>query len=404
MTHFHPILWRRWALGLVVALLIAGCGPGTAPGAAPAPADEADAADAPAAEGFVCPEPSPRVEVTSTQLNLFVWTEYIPDEMIDCFEEVYGVTVNREEYSSNEEMYAKLLAGGAGYDLVQPTDTIVDLMIRQGLLQPLDKEQLHILDHLDADYLDLPFDPGNEYTIPYQAGADAIVVNTDAVETIPTSWADLWNPEYAGRMVAIDDARVLIGITLLTEGFDINTTDPADLEAIRPRLAELVSGIRIFDSDSPKTALIAGDADLGIVWTGEAFLAQRENPAIEFIYPAEGAVVWQDNYAIPADAPNLDAAYAWINYTLQPDLFWLMLRDFPYINPNVAALEYARTSELVTEDFDGNDTTPSALYEAYMASNITNMPDEEIERGLRIVDVAEALPLYDQLWTEVKGE
>jgi spermidine/putrescine-binding protein len=344
------------------------------------------------------------MEVTSTQLNLFVWTEYIPQEMIDCFEEVYGVRVNREEYSSNEEMYAKLSAGGAGYDLVQPTDTIVSLMIRQGLLQPLDKEQLHVFDYLDPDYLDLPFDPGNEYTIPYQAGADAIVVNTDAVETLPTSWADLWNPEYAGRMVAIDDARVLIGITLLTEGYDINTTNPADLEAIRPRLAELVSNIRIFDSDSPKTALIAGDADLGIVWTGEAFLAQRENPAIEFIYPVEGAVLWQDNYAIPADAPNLDAAYAWINYTLQPDLFWLMLRDFPYINPNLAALEYARTSQLAIEDFDGNDTTPAALYEAYMASSITNMPDEETERGLRIVDVGEALPLYDQLWTEVKGE
>jgi spermidine/putrescine-binding protein len=402
MTHFYPIHWRRWALGLVATLLVAGCAGAPAPGAAPAPAEEEEAPAA--AEGFVCPEPSPRMEVTSTQLNLFVWTEYIPEELIDCFEEVYGVTVNREEYSSNEEMYAKLLAGGAGYDLVQPTDTIVSLMIRQGLLQPLDMEQLHILDNLDPDYLDLAFDPGNEYTIPYQAGADAIVVNTDAVETIPTSWADLWNPEYAGRMVAVDDARVLIGITLLTEGYDINTTDPADLEAIRPRLAELVSGIRIFDSDSPKTALIAGDADLGIVWTGEAFLAQRENPAIEFVYPAEGAVVWQDNYAIPADAPNLDAAYAWINYTLQPDLFWLMLRDFPYINPNLAALEYARTSELAIEDFDGNDTTPAALYEAYMASSITNMPDEETERGLRIVDVAEALPLYDQLWTEVKGE
>ncbi|RIK44509.1 MAG: hypothetical protein DCC55_02265 [Chloroflexi bacterium] len=402
MTQLTTSPWRRWALGLVVALLLAGCAGAVAPGATPAPVGEAQAPTT--AEGFACPEPSPRMEVTSTQLNLFVWTEYIPQEMIDCFEEIYGVTVNREEYSSNEEMYAKLSAGGAGYDLVQPTDYIVSLMIRQGLLQPLDKEQLFILDNLDPNYLDLPFDPGNEYTIPYQAGADAIVVNTDAVETIPTSWADLWNPEYAGRMVAIDDARVLIGITLLTLGYDINTTDPAELEAARPRLAELVSAIRIFDSDSPKTALIAGDADLGIVWTGEAFLAQQENPAIQYIYPEEGAVFWQDSYAIPADAPNLDAAYAWINYTMQPDLFWLMLRDFPYTNPNLAALEYARTSEMGIEDMDGNETTPAALYEAYMASNITNTPAEEIEKGLRIVDVGEALPLYDQLWTEVKGE
>lgn len=402
MTYLYPLPWRRWALVMVVALLVAGCAGTTPPAAAPTAAEEGETPAT--AEGFVCPEPSPRMEVTSTQLNLFVWTEYIPQEMIDCFEEVYGVRVNREEYSSNEEMYAKLSAGGAGYDLVQPTDYIVGLMIRQGLLQPLDKEQLHVLENMDPAYLDLPFDPGNEYTVPYQAGSDAIVVNTDVVETIPSRWADLWNPEYAGRMVAIDDARVLIGITLLTMGYDINTTNPAELEAARPRLAELVSAIRIFDSDSPKTALIAGDADLGIVWTGEAFLAQQENPAIEYIYPEEGAIFWQDSYAIPADAPNLDAAYAWLNYTLQGDLFWLMLRDFPYTNPNRAALEYARTSEMAIEDADGNETTPAALYEAYMASNITNTPAEEIERGLRIVDVGEALPLYDQLWTEVKGE
>jgi spermidine/putrescine-binding protein len=297
-----------------------------------------------------------------------------------------------------------LSAGGAGYDLVQPTDYIVSLMIRQGLLQPLDKEQLPNIGNLDPNYMNLEFDPNNEYTLPYQAGTDAIVVNTDAVETLPTSWADLWNPDYAGRMVSIDDARTIIGITLLILGYDVNTTDPAQLEEAKARVAELVAGIRIFDSDSPKTALIAGDADLGIVWTGEAFLAQQENPAIQFIYPEEGAIVWQDTYAIPADAPHVDAAYAWLNYSLQGDVFWLMLRDFPYTNPNTAALEYARDSEMVIEDVDGNETTPAALYEAYMASNITNTPPEVLEAGHRIDDVGDALPLYDQIWTEVKGE
>ncbi|MCL4861336.1 MAG: spermidine/putrescine ABC transporter substrate-binding protein [Caldilineaceae bacterium] len=392
--------WRRWAQLLPVALLLAACA--GAPASAP-PADAEPASDV-ESKGFTCPEPSPRMEVTSTELNLFVWTEYIPDEIIDCFEEVYGIRVNRDEYSSNEEMYAKLSAGASAYDLVQPTDYIVSLMIRQGLLQELDHEKLPNMGNLDPDYMDQEFDPGNRYTLPYQAGADAIIVNTDVVETIPTSWADLWNPEYAGRMVSIDDARAVIGITLLTMGYDINTTDAAELEAIKPRLAELVAAIRIFDSDTPKTALIAGDADLGIIWTGEAFLAQLENPAIQYIYPEEGAIFWQDTMAIPADAPHADAAYAWINYTLQGDLFWLMLRDFPYSNPNLAALEYARTSQIGIEDADGNPTTPAALYEAYMASNITNTPDEEFAKGHSIVDVGEALPLYDQLWTEVKGE
>lgn len=364
---------------LIMMLVLAACGGGEAE-------STGEAADSSAA----CPEPNPRLEVTSTEVNLFVWTEYIPQHTIDCFEEVYGVTVNKDEYSSNEEMYAKLSAGGANYDLVQPTDYVVALMIRQGLLQALDKSKLPILDGLDPNYLNLSFDPENQYTLPYQAGVDAIVVNTDVVETLPQTFADLWNPEYAGRLVSLDDSRALIGITLLTLGYDVNTTDPAQLEEAKVKLAELVKGIKLFDSDSPKSALIAGDVDLGIVWTGEAMMAQRELPAIEFIYPTEGPILWQDNYAIPADAPHADAAYAWLNYSMQGDNFWRMLEEFPYTNPNLAALEFAKANH-------------PDLYEAYMNSNITNVPAEVLQSGHRIEDVGEATPLYDQVWTEVKG-
>jgi spermidine/putrescine-binding protein len=362
---------------VLIALIMAACGGG----GAEAPAEDAASA---------CPEPNPRLEVTSTEVNLFVWTEYIPQHTIDCFEEVYGVTVNKDEYSSNEEMYAKLSAGGANYDLVQPTDYIVALMIRQGLLQELDKSKLPILDQLDPNYLNLSFDPENKYTLPYQAGTDAIIVNTDVVETAPQSFADLWNPEHAGRMVMLDDSRAIIGMTLLTLGYDVNTTDPVQLEEAKVKLAELVQGVKLFDSDSPKSALIAGDVDLGIVWTGEAVVAQRELPAIEFVYPTEGPILWQDNYAIPADAPHADAAYAWLNYSMQGDNFWRMLDEFPYTNPNLAALEFAKANH-------------PELYEAYMNSNITNVPAEVLQTGHRIEDVGAATPLYDQVWTEVKG-
>jgi len=210
------------------------------------------------------------------------------------------------------------------------------------------------------------------------------------VQNPPKKWSDLWNPEYAGRMVFLDDSRVIIGMTLISLGYDPNTTDPAQLNEAKARLAELVPNVKLFDSDSPKTALIAGDVDLGVTWTGEAFTAQQENPAFVYVYPEEGAILWQDNWAIVANAPHLDAAYAWINYTMQPNMFWLMLRDFPYINPNKGALEFAKTNH-------------PDLYEPYMASSITNVPQEVIEKGHRIEDVGDALPLYDQIWTEVKG-
>jgi spermidine/putrescine-binding protein len=375
-------LWKLLAVFVLASMLLAACGGGAS--------SSSGGGEKVTASGFVCPQPQNQMEVTSKELNLFVWTEYIPTEWKECFELVYGVKINHDEYSANEEMYAKLSAGSSNYDLVQPTDYIVSLMIRNGMLQKLDKSKLSILDNLDPNYMNQLFDPGNEYTIPYEGGLDSIIYNADTVKTAPTSYADLWNPEYAGRIVLLDDSRVIIGMTLLTLGYDVNTTDKAQLEEAKNKLAELVPGVKLFDSDSPKTALIAGDVDLGIVWTGEAYTANQENPAFTFVYPTEGAVVWQDNWAIPASAPHLDAAYAWINYTMQGDLFYLMLRDFPYLNPDTAALEYAKANH-------------PDLYDPFMASPITNPPVEALQKAHRIDDVGDATPLYDQIWTEIKG-
>ncbi len=373
-------LWRVLVVLLAASLTLAACG---------AQQGSTDG-EIVTSSGFVCPLPDYEIEVTSRELNLFVWTEYIPNDMIECFEKVYGVTVNREEFSSNEEMYAKVSAGGTNYDLLQPTDYIVPLMVRQGLLQKLDKSRLPALENFDPNYLNFSFDPNNEYTLPFQAGTQALIVNTDKVTTLPTKWADLWNPEYAGRMVFLDDSRGVIGFTLVTLGYNANTTNPAELAEAKARLAELIPSVKLFDSDSPKTALIAGDVDLGMTWTGEAFLAQQENPAIQYIYPEEGALLWQDNWVIPATAPHLDAVYAWLNYTNQGNIFWLMLAEFPYTNPNTAALEFARENH-------------PEIYEAYINSPITNTPADVIAGGFRIEDVGDATPLYDQIWTEVKG-
>jgi spermidine/putrescine-binding protein len=357
-----------------------------------APAFTSIPSDKTTSSGFVCPEPNPKVEVTSTELNIFVWTEYIPQDIIDCFQLVYGITVNRDEYSSNEEMYAKLSAGATTYDIVQPTNNFVAPMIRNNMIQKLDKSKLTVLGYFDPKYLGLPYDAGNDYTIPYEAGTDAIVYNADVITTPPTSWADLWKDGCASKnMIMLDGAHDIIGAALISLGYDVNTKDQKQLDEAKAKLKDLAPCVKAYDSDSPKTALIAGDVDMGITWTGEAFLAAQEKPSIKYVYPKEGAILWQDNYAILTGASHLDAAYAWLNYSMQPDLFWMMLRDFPYTNPNQAALDFAKANQ-------------ADLYKAYMDSPVTNTPEADVKAGHWLDDLGDASPVYDQIWTEVKGQ
>jgi spermidine/putrescine-binding protein len=331
------------------------------------------------------------MEVTSTEVNLFTWAEYIPQEVIDCFQEVYGVQLHLDNFSSQEEMYAKMTKGATGYDVVQPADNFVQLMIQKGMLAKLDQSKLTVMNNFGAEFLNPPFDPGCQYSLPYQLGSSGIAYNSETITTAPTSYADLWNSEYAGKLVMLDDSRNIIGMTLLSLGYDVNTTDPAQLAEAKAKLIELVPNIRIFDSDSPKSALIAGDVDLGVVWATEGFAANLEKPSIQYVYPKEGVILWQDNFSITIDAAHLDAAYAWLNYLYQPDVFWMVMRDFSGVNPETAAIEYAKTNQ-------------PDVYAAYMESNITNIPADVVTNGHWLQDLGEATPLFDQLWTEVKGQ
>jgi spermidine/putrescine-binding protein len=370
---------------MIVILILTACSGGSGAIATPPGVGEAKVTS----RGFACPEPEVPMQEAVNELRLLVRTEYISPEIQECFQLVYGIRIDRDEYSRNEEILGRLTAG-VDYDLALAPDYIVNQVIEQGLLQSLDKSRLPLIRNLDADYLNFPFDPGNQYTLPYLAGTNAIVVNTDTVRNIPQSWADLWKPEYAGRMIFLDDSRTVIGATLLTLGYDVNTTDAIQLEQARVKLAELIPNIRLFDNDSPKTALISGAAELGITWTGEAFLAGQRNTALRFIFPTEGAIFWQDNWVVPANAQHTEAAYAWLNYTMQANMFWMMLRDFPYINPNRAALDYALEHH-------------AEIYDAYMGSPITNIAPAVIVNSHRIGDVGEALPLYYRIWSELRG-
>ncbi len=380
-THHKIHRSFRLILSSVLLIVVTAC----AAGAEPASTDELVTSS-----GFVCPEPNPRVEFDSDKVNIFTWTEYVPEDIFDCFGLVYGVTVNVDYFSSNEELYSKVSLGEDvnPYDVIHPSDYMIGVLIREELLTELDPAQLPNMANLDSG-LTAAYGESTKFIVPYQMGTQAIIYNTETVKTPPTSWADLWSPEYEGRIVAVDDSRVIIGAALLTLGYDVNDTDPDHLEEAKQKLLELMPNIRVFDSDSPKTPLVAGDVDLGIVWNGEAFLTQTEDPRFEYVFPKEGSIIFYDGMAVPTTAPHPDAAYAWLNYLLQGDTNWLTLVDYPYTNPNKAALEYAKANQ-------------TEVYEAYSSSPITNTSAEEFARGHEVIDLGEALLLYDELWTEIK--
>lgn len=271
-------------------------------------------------------------------LNLFCWSEYIPRPVIDAFQKETGVQVAVENYASNEEMLAKLLAGGGSYDLVQPSEYTVEALIKADLLRPLDKSHLPNLKNLDPKFLNLSFDPGNRFSVPWMVGTVGIVVNASRVKEPVTGFGDVFNGKHKGRIVVVDDSRELVSWALATLQVPTNDLTPATLARARPVVARWLPQIKVFDSDSPKTALLAGDVDLGIVWSGEgAILFQKDPQKFHWLLPKEGSHRFIDNLAIPKTARHPANAERFVDFCLRPEVSKLISDAFPYTNPNLAA-------------------------------------------------------------------
>ena len=320
----------------------------------------------------------------TAELHIFNWPEYMPQEILDAFAKEYQVRINYDTYSSNEEMLAKLTAGASGYDIIVPSDYMVSVLLKQGLLEPLNKEVLTNWDNLDPRFLNLEFDPENRYSVPYMWGTVGIAVNTEFVKDKITKWEDLWNPKYAGYIVLPDDPREIIGMGLQVIGKSRNSTDPQDLEAAKQKLSALMPAVKAFDSDSPKSLLLSGEVYLGMVWNGEAVLAALENPNILYVIPEEGGGIWMDTLAIPKSAKNKDLAHEFINFLLRPEISAQLSEAFPYGNPNKAS--HAFTDPKILNN-------PAAY-----------PPESALQKAEWLKDVGEATVIYDRILTELKAE
>jgi len=280
------------------------------------------------------------------QLNLFAWSEYVPQAVIDGFTKETGIKVNYETYASGEEMLSKLLVGGAAYDLVQPPDYIAESMIKNKLLRPLDAAKLKNLKNIAPEFVNLPHDPGLKFTVPYMTGTVGIVVNTDKVKEPVRGYRELFQSKFKNRIVVVNDNREIVSWALVTLGIDQNAVTPANLAKARPLVAEWVKLVKVFDSDSPKTPLLNGDVDLGVVWSGEAAKLINENKKFAYVLPAEGYHPFVDVLAIPTTSKNTANAHRFIDYVLRPEVSKLVSNEFPYTNPNTAARKLLTPEQL----------------------------------------------------------
>jgi spermidine/putrescine transport system substrate-binding protein len=286
-------------------------------------------------------------------LNIFCWSEYIPQSVIDGFSKANRVRVNVENYASNEEMLAKLAAGTARYDLIQPSEYVVEELVKDGRLEEIDMANIPNLKNLDPKYTKLSYDPENKYSVTWMAGNVGIIVNRSKIKDEIKGYSGVFQDKFKKRIVVLDDSRELVAWALASLGLDINDITPENLEKAKGVLEKWLPLVKLFDSDSPKTALLNGDVDLGLVWNGEAAkvleeskASKRRNMEFEYILPAEGAHMFIDSLAIPKGARNKANAEKFINYVLEPKVSVAIWEEFPYTLVNAEGKKLLKPEQL----------------------------------------------------------
>jgi spermidine/putrescine transport system permease protein len=270
-------------------------------------------------------------------LNLLCWSEYVPQSIIDGFGHKTNSRIVVENYNSNEQMLAKLRAKSGFYDLVQPSGFYVETLAKDGGLETINLKLIPNARYLDPKFRKFAHDPDGQFSVPWLAGTLGIVVNTERVKEPIREWTDVFNGKYSGRIVVVNDAREMVAWALASLGLPITNVSDSALSRVEPVLKKWLPQVKVFDSDSPKTAMLNGDADIGIVWSGEAALLWQKDRKFRYILPEQGAHMFVDSLAIPKGAPHKELAEEFINYCLDPKVSVLISNEYPYTNPNLAA-------------------------------------------------------------------
>lgn len=326
-----------------------------------------------------------------TEINVFNWGEYISDSYEDgCidvnreFEKLTGIKVNYVTYESNEDMYPKVKNGGASYDIVIPSDYMIERMINEDMLLKIDTSALPNYKYISDDYKNMYYDPDNSYSVPFNVGMVGLIYNKTMVEEKPTSWRVLWDERYTGKILMIDNPRDAFAIPQKILGYSFNSTDEKELSDVAQMLIDQKPVLQGYVMDEIYNKMESGEAALVPYYVGDFISMQAVNPDLDFVYPEEGVNIFVDAICIPKCTQNYDAAMLYINFLLDPDVAISNAFYIGYATPNTGVLEHPDYAEMRSNK--------------YLYPDEENMPETEYFRNLP----QETLARFSELWNEIR--
>lgn len=318
---------------------------------------------------------------------VYNWGEYIDPQVIEMFEEETGYKVHYEEFETNEEMYTIIAKGARTYDVICPSDYMVEKMIENDLLAEINYDNVPDVKNIGEQYMTSAegFDPGNKYCVPYCWGTVGICYNTKMVDEEVNSWSILFDEKYEGEILMQASVRDAYCVALSYLGYSINTLNEEELEEATDLLIEQKPLVQAYVIDQVRDKMIKNAAALAVIYSGEAIYMQEENPDLEYVVPDEGSNVWIDGWVIPKDCQNKEAAEAWINFMCDPEIALMNFEYITYSTPNVAARELIEDEEIRNSQIAFPDEAVLSRCEVY------NYLGKEGDN------------LYDHYWTMVNG-
>jgi spermidine/putrescine transport system substrate-binding protein len=319
-----------------------------------------------------------------SELSIYNWADYVNPKTYPMFEKEFDVKITEDNYASNEDALAKLQAGAEGYDIVVPTGYMVETMIQQGLLFELDRSKIPNLDLVEPAFLDLPFDPGNKYSVPKDYGTTGYGYRSKFVKEDMTSWEDFFSlaPKYSGRYTVLNSPPEVVGAALKMLGYSYNSTDPGEISEATDVLIDFKPHVRKITS-SMREILISGEAYISLTWNGEIGYVALDASDAKYVIPSEGSEVWTDNWAIVAGAPHPAAAHAFINWQLQPKI---QAQDTEY------------------HYYGGVVEGEEQFLDPAIANNPAVYPPQEVAAKLEVAQATpEWLALRNEAWTKFKA-